>query len=312
MWGIKINLGRVISKAFQAILLLLLASCPLRAKEWQGITPLKSTRFDVERALGKSRGVGSYKLADGTAYILYSDTPCSNPGNCWCLVPPNTVLRIFVHLEFGLKFSKLKVDFTKFEKYQFKKDPAMSTYSDLDQGIVYTVDESRNLVTEITYLPAKKDCDDLLRKKESSKTEPSMWRGLEPLHSTRRDAEKMLGSSKLSHGYNYLYQTDDERVDILYSAGPCKPSGVERWNVAVDTAIKIIVTPKTTLLVRALRPDAGKFSRTQDAHPENWVHYWNLEDGITIDALLVDGCEEVISVTYQPNAKDKKSALGCG
>lgn len=140
----------------------------------------------------------------------------------------------------------------------------------------------------------------------------NVWRGLVPLHSTRRDAEKMLGSSKLSHGYDYLYQTNDERVDVLYSAGPCKPSGVERWNVAVDTVIKVIVTPKTTVLIRALRPDAGKFSRTQDAHPENWVHYWNLEDGITIDALLVDGCEEVISLTYQPNATDKKSALGCG
>jgi len=140
----------------------------------------------------------------------------------------------------------------------------------------------------------------------------NVWRDLVPLHSTRVDVERMFGSSKMSHGFNYIYQGDNERVDVLYSAGPCKLSGVERWNVPVDTVIKVMVTPKMTLLVRDLRPDAGKYSRTQDVHPENWVHYWNLEDGITIDALLNDGCEEVISVTYQPSREDRNSALACG
>ena len=138
------------------------------------------------------------------------------------------------------------------------------------------------------------------------------WRGLIPLQSKRADVERLLNSPRLSHGFTYVYQTGNERVDVLYSAGPCQMSGVERWKVPADTVLKIMVTPKATLLIRDLRPDATRYSRTQDAHPENWVHYWNLEDGITVDALLNDGCEEVLSVTYQASAKDRKSPLACG
>lgn len=137
------------------------------------------------------------------------------------------------------------------------------------------------------------------------------WRGLVPLHSTRADVERMLGSPKLSYGLVFIYRTDNERVDILYSGGPCKMSDVEPWNVPADTVLEIEVMPKATVLIRDLGEEIRKFPRRQDAHPENWVHYWNLEDGIKIDALLIDGCEEVLSVTYRPRAGDKKSAFGC-
>ncbi len=132
------------------------------------------------------------------------------------------------------------------------------------------------------------------------------WRGLVPLHSTRADVERLLGPPKLSHGFTDIYQTGDERADVLYSAGSCKMSGVERWNVPANTVLKIMITPKATLLVRDLHLSSRKYARTQDSHPEDWVHYLDLDDGIVIDALINNGCEKVISITYQPSSQDSK------
>jgi hypothetical protein len=59
---------------------------------------------------------------------------------------------------------------------------------------------------------------------------PRAWRGLVPLQSTRADVEKVLGKSEKSHYSTYIYNTADNRIDILYSEGTCEPSEVERWN----------------------------------------------------------------------------------
>ena len=46
------------------------------AKSWRGITPLKSTRADVERLLGQPNGLGRYQFENERAYILYADDEC--------------------------------------------------------------------------------------------------------------------------------------------------------------------------------------------------------------------------------------------
>ena len=61
----------------------------VQAKEWRGIVPLKSTRADVERLLGKTNGLGRPNLITNeltlitprgvtnckTAYVWYPKTP---------------------------------------------------------------------------------------------------------------------------------------------------------------------------------------------------------------------------------------------
>jgi hypothetical protein len=131
------------------------------------------------------------------------------------------------------------------------------------------------------------------------------WCELLPLHSTRADVERIFGAPKMSHDSTKIYETKDERVDVLYSAGPCKLSGVERWNVPEDVVIKIEVSPRKNILVQDLHLDPNKYIRFQLSHPENWVQYRNKEDGITVHTIISGKAEELYIITREPAAKDK-------
>lgn len=87
-----------------------------QAKPWRGIIPLKSTRAEVERLLGKPNGLGRYQFDDERAYIHYAEKPCGRAVDCECLAPKDTVLDIFVTVEVEMKFSKLHIDRGKYEK----------------------------------------------------------------------------------------------------------------------------------------------------------------------------------------------------
>ena len=62
-------------------------------------------------------------------------------------------------------------------------------------------------------------------------TPPNSWRGIVPLHSTRVDVEKLLGKPISSRGATFVYDTNEQRINILYSSGKCVLSGSEKWNV---------------------------------------------------------------------------------
>src|SRR5690242_19051594 len=130
------------------------------------------------------------------------------------------------------------------------------------------------------------------------------WNNLVPLHSSRQDVESKLGEPDLSLGFTSIYKTRKETVNVLFSAGCCELSKVERWNVPAGTVIRMVVTPRRTVLVRNLHLDR-EYVRIKEAHPENWIMYWNTERGIMVHAVLNNGREEVMSITYEPTAKDK-------
>lgn len=131
------------------------------------------------------------------------------------------------------------------------------------------------------------------------------WRGLVPLMSTRADVERLLGSSKGSLADSYLYETKEEKVRVVYSEGSCKPSLEGQWNVPVDTVLSITVFPQIEVLVRSLRLDKKTYSRTQEAHPDNWLYYVSPQSGVMVHAMQNNGCEEVMSITYRPTTKDE-------
>lgn len=130
------------------------------------------------------------------------------------------------------------------------------------------------------------------------------WSGLVPLRSTREEVEKLLGKSKMSHGFTYIYENQNERVDVLYSAGPCEPSGVERWNVPQDVVISMEVIPRKTILIKDLHLDPKKYVRFQWSHPDNWVDYWNREEGVIVHSIIWDKAEELRFLEYRPTVKD--------
>jgi hypothetical protein len=138
---------------------------------------------------------------------------------------------------------------------------------------------------------------------------PTNWHNLVPLHSTRADAERILGKPQKSRYSTAIYDTAHDRVDILYSEGPCETSEAERWNVSKDVIIRIDVRPKHTVLVNTLRLDKNRYVKTRESHPNNWFTYWNKEDGIRVETIKSGKVEEVNSITYGPQAKDQ--SLGC-
>lgn len=130
---------------------------------------------------------------------------------------------------------------------------------------------------------------------------PSEWHGLLPLQSTREDVERLLGKPTKTVDSTDIYSSDADRIDVTYSMGPCKLSGVERWSVPKDVITRIDIRP-SDLRVRDLRLDPRKYARARQSHPNNWFSYWNQEDGIRVETIRTGRMEEVNSITYGPKA----------
>jgi hypothetical protein len=133
----------------------------VQAKDWRGIIPLKSTRADVERLLGKPNGLGRYEFDNERAYIHYAKG-CDQPKDCFCLVPQDTVISIFVTLEGDLKLSELKIDLSKYKKSRSAHLPSIVNLNNDEEGITYTVDQEDEEIIHITYLPSSRDCQNLI------------------------------------------------------------------------------------------------------------------------------------------------------
>lgn len=312
--GLKVKEGHMIHTSLRSLgglLLLIFLVSEVRAKEWRGIVPLKSTKADVERLLGKPNQLGRYEIGNERASVLYSEGPCEGAyqplarDNCECLVPKDTVLKIAVTLDSSVKVSKLGIDKKKYQRTPFHAYHPTATYSDFNEGVVYTIRESDDSVTSIEYLPSAKDCQEIIRSQDRA-TATNVWRGIVPLRSTRADVERLLGAPTTSLGDIYIYRMTDNRVDVSYSADPCKRGSTDPRGTAAEIVLKMTVSPQRTLLIHNLRLDKGKYTRIQNDHPENWVNYLNSEEGITVDAMLNDGCEEVISIIYQATTKDRE------
>ncbi|HEV2913029.1 MAG TPA: hypothetical protein VGX92_06915 [Pyrinomonadaceae bacterium] len=153
-----------------ALLFLLLSVGGLRAAEWRGITPLKSSRADVERLLGQPNKLGRYEFENERAYVHYArGSSCQQTDDCWCSAPADTVLYIYVEMEVEVKLSALSLDKSKYKKYTSPQDPAIATYTNDDEGITYHVNQEDGTVTAIDYLPASRDCETLVRQRAKSK-----------------------------------------------------------------------------------------------------------------------------------------------
>ena len=140
--------------------LMVIACC--QSNIWNDIVPLKSTRADVEKILGKpmphsiAKHAASYNTKDGRVFVLYSTGLCNvNSEHGWD-IPEFNVIRISVYPEVLPKFTDLQIDKNKFEK---RPDPgAIDTffYTNETDGISLTVDEKDEFVLDIRYFPEAK------------------------------------------------------------------------------------------------------------------------------------------------------------
>jgi hypothetical protein len=109
----------------------------------------------------------------------------------------------------------------------------------------------------------------------------------------------------MSPGSFDIYKTEGERVDVRYSVGPCQASPVERWNVAKDVVISMEVIPQKTISIESLHLDPKRYVRFQESHPENWVQYWDRDNGVIVHSILQGKTEYLYFIEYRPSAKDK-------
>jgi hypothetical protein len=174
--------GKRIMKFFLKIVgslsLVLVLNLMAHAKEWRGITPLRSTRADVERLLGPSiddpsnKGVfvRSYRTEEERITVLYSDGPlCNGYLLRGYRVPKDTVISIRVRAT-PFPFSDLKLDISKYKEISGGHTPDYSYFTHIEEGISYEVywktvakggegggGERIRIVTSVEYSPSAKD-----------------------------------------------------------------------------------------------------------------------------------------------------------
>ena len=143
---------------------LLLIAVRVHAEPWRGIVPLKSTRSDVERLLGKPspgnmKFYVTYERESEQVRVHYADkSVCTRTDDCECYVPDDTVLNVVVRLKNKTSFSSLRLDMSKFHPIVNPENPNNVAYSNSDAGIMYVISKRDDLVSYVQYGPTAKDC----------------------------------------------------------------------------------------------------------------------------------------------------------
>jgi hypothetical protein len=142
------------NKKIAVVVLSLLVSGSTIAKDWRGITPLHSTRTDVERLLGTAWHnfiSGSvYKVDQGTVQIVY--TGQGDPAElCGRKVPLNTVLSIFVDPKEKVPLTDLDFSLNHFASFKLwlGEQDYRAYYDGLSGFVLHSVDAR---VHDLSYL----------------------------------------------------------------------------------------------------------------------------------------------------------------
>lgn len=152
------------------LILMLLLAYPANSQTsnvWNGIIPLKSTRADVEKILGKPEPMSiakyatGYRVKDGEVFVLYSTGLCNiDPAHGWN-IPELTVINVDFSPDYPnpYKFSDLKIDRYKFEMHPDPGSLHLVSYTNEKDGVVLTVDTSSDTIRTFSYFPESKyDC----------------------------------------------------------------------------------------------------------------------------------------------------------
>ena len=124
------------------------------------------------------------------------------------------------------------------------------------------------------------------------------WRGIKPLHSTRKDVERLIGPPMQPNGGTY--DLKGERVHIIYSDVRCTKDWPYGWNVPADSVTAITISPQPRPKLSELPIDISKATKYVD--PTGVIHYNNDEEGLSV-AVDSSGYEVKV-LEYYPAASD--------
>lgn len=132
------------------------------------------------------------------------------------------------------------------------------------------------------------------------------WRGIEPLHSTRADVERLLGRPTEDKSYTWHFEFPEERAMInFYSGAPCEEGMPGGWKLPKDTVLEIVVYPAVRKTISELLPAWKEYERVPQPHIQD-AYYIYTDDGITF-SVTEDFVKYLI---YGPTAKDKHYRCG--
>jgi hypothetical protein len=130
--------------------------------DWRGLSPLKSTRMDVERTLGPpdqntDNDHLTYYFPDVVVYFYFtSNSKCREklPYTSWD-VTADTLTGINVRLRRPLLLEETSIDLTKFKKVKGDFDMVNSYYYLSDDGS-FAIDAGNNYISGYHYQPGSK------------------------------------------------------------------------------------------------------------------------------------------------------------
>jgi|ERR1041385_7893212 hypothetical protein len=133
------------------------------------------------------------------------------------------------------------------------------------------------------------------------------WRGIVPLHSTRTDVERLLGSPTESMDtFSVRYKMKDESVEIRYSKG--LPCGIgekySQWQVPENTVLSVFVTLLTPITPSQMGIDETKYKKKSGGHRPEDVYYISEKDGESVRVFQ----GEVQDINYYPSLADASVA----
>lgn len=151
----------IIKIILPCLFLMLVTAMPSSGKGWRGITPLHSTRADVERLLGppeepEKKHVSVHKLENEVVSIIYAaGPPCGKGMESGWQVPAGTVVDITVAPRTAMQLSDLKLDESKYKRMNGGHLIDVVYYIDKEEGI--KIEVIKDEVASITYFPAEED-----------------------------------------------------------------------------------------------------------------------------------------------------------
>ncbi|HEV3470078.1 MAG TPA: hypothetical protein VG148_12210 [Pyrinomonadaceae bacterium] len=149
-------------RAVSCALAVLFAAAAAEAKPWRRVVPLRTTRAEVERRFGKPDPKSRhYEFRSHRAFVVYAGGDGCAEGSSGWDVPRDTVVQIIVTPKRRLRFSRLRLDMTKFRKAADPETPAHTLYTNEEDGVTYRVFEGggeyQGRVLKIQYDPAAED-----------------------------------------------------------------------------------------------------------------------------------------------------------
>ena len=150
------------------VLLVLLASSSIAAKDWRGILPMHSTREHVIALLGPPpqppegraytlhSGRSIYFLDEGEVYIVFADEDFLKESKCKA-VPAGTVLMIQVTPKDDLLVNSLNLDEKKFRKFDPSTPPGNGYEGLIDDNEGFIIRAFKGKVEQMIYFASAAD-----------------------------------------------------------------------------------------------------------------------------------------------------------